>query len=69
MLAALEAALRSRGHDVETASNGVDAVQKLKGKLPRAIITDLRMPAMDGLELLNTSAGRIPTFPLASGLH
>ena len=64
MLSALEAALRSRGYDVETASNGVDAVQKLKGRLPRAIITDLRMPAMDGLELLNHVRRSNPDLPV-----
>ena len=64
MLSALEAALSSRGYDVETASNGVDAVHKLKGKLPRAIITDLRMPAMDGLELLNHVRRTNPDLPV-----
>ena len=29
MLSALEAALRRKGHTVETASNGIDAVSKL----------------------------------------
>ncbi len=64
MLSALEAALISRGHEVEKASNGIDAVQKLKARLPRAIITDLRMPAMDGLELLEHVRRTSPDLPV-----
>ena len=64
MLSALEAALLSRGYEVETASNGIDAVQKLKVRLPRAIITDLRMPAMDGLELLDHVRRTSPDLPV-----
>src|SRR5213592_215776 len=52
MLSALEAALRRKGHAVETASNGVDAVSKLESAPVQAVITDLRMPGLDGLELL-----------------
>src|SRR5438094_4667855 len=52
MLSALEAALRRKGHTVETASNGLDAVSKLESAPVQAVITDLRMPGLDGLELL-----------------
>src|SRR5438552_1603607 len=52
MLSALEAALRRKGHAVETASNGVDAVSKLESAPVQAVITDLRMPGLDGLGLL-----------------
>ena len=53
MLSALEAALRRKGHTVETASNGIDAASKLENASVDAVITDLRMPLMDGLELLH----------------
>src|SRR5438132_5523231 len=52
MLSALEAALRRKGHTVETASNGLDAVSKLESAPVQAVITDLRMPGLDGLGLL-----------------
>src|SRR5438876_7707684 len=52
MLSALEAALRRKGHTVETASNGLDAVSKLESPPVQAVITDLRMPGLDGLGLL-----------------
>ena len=64
MLSALEAALVSRGHKVETATNGIDAVSKLKKQMPQAIITDLRMPAMDGLELLAHVRRNEPDLPV-----
>ena len=36
---------------VETASNGVDALEKLKNGLFDIVVTDIMMPQMDGLEL------------------
>jgi DNA-binding NtrC family response regulator len=45
MLSALEAALRRKGHTVETASNGIDAASKLENSSVDAVITDLRMPS------------------------
>ena len=55
MLSALEAALRHKGHKVETASNGIDAVSKLANSVEpvQAVITDLRMPGLDGIELVH----------------
>ena len=64
MLSALEAALVSRGHKVETATNGIDDVSKLKKQMPQGIITDLRMPAMDGLELLAHVRRNEPDLPV-----
>lgn len=64
MLSALEAALTSRGHKVETATSGVDAVSKLTKQMPQAIITDLRMPAMNGLELLAHVRRTDPDLPI-----
>lgn len=63
MLSALEAALRRKGHVVETASNGLEAVAKLDAPF-QAVITDLRMPGMDGLELLDHIRRTIPEMPV-----
>src|SRR5437899_10812593 len=64
MLSALEAALRRTGHTVQTASNGLDAISKLEKAPFQAIITDLRMPGMDGLELLQQVRRTRPSLPV-----
>ncbi len=60
MLSALETALRRKGHLVETASNGIEAAAKLDNTNVQAVITDLKMPGMDGLELLQHVRGTNP---------
>jgi len=64
MLSALEAALCRNGHTVETASNGIDAASKLETAAVQAVITDLRMPVMDGLELLHHVRRTKPSLPV-----
>ncbi|MBI4355965.1 MAG: sigma-54-dependent Fis family transcriptional regulator [Candidatus Omnitrophica bacterium] len=44
--------LRRRHFDVETAADGTEALERLKQKSFRLVITDLRMPAIDGMSLL-----------------
>lgn len=43
--------LSARGYSVRTASDGDDALQVMKSWTPDLVITDLRMPNMDGVEL------------------
>ena len=64
LLSALEAALRRKGHTVETASNGIEAASKLKSIQVSAVITDLRMPGMDGFELLDHIRKTSPDLPV-----
>lgn len=42
--------LRMRGHEVETAMNGADAVAKVRANRPDAVLLDIGMPVMDGYE-------------------
>ncbi len=44
--------LTAKGYAVLTASNGEDALRKLKEERPHLILLDIRMPKMDGLETL-----------------
>jgi len=44
--------LEERGFAVESATNGIDALEILHTVLPDVIITDLVMPKMDGRELI-----------------
>jgi len=43
--------LRCSGWDVMTASNGRDALEKIKVSPPHAIVLDMTMPEMDGFEV------------------
>ena len=43
--------LRQNGMDVVEAADGVEALNAVLTKVPDLILTDLRMPNMDGLEL------------------
>ena len=44
--------LRGRGFDVDTAESGPEALEKAKGRTYDAIVLDLAMPDMDGIETL-----------------
>ena len=47
----LKTTLSSQGYSTRTASDGDDALQVIKEWSPDLLITDLRMPNMDGLQL------------------
>lgn len=44
--------LEERGFEVESATNGAEAVEVLRSTRPNLIITDLSMPKMNGSELI-----------------
>lgn len=44
--------LRRQGYQVKTAINGANALEMLEEALPDIIISDMRMPQMDGVELM-----------------
>src|SRR5262245_10626170 len=57
------------GYHVETAENGEDALDKLSSSVIDVIITDLMMPRMDGVQLLQELLSRgdlTPTIVLTS---
>ena len=47
----LKTTLSSQGYGIRTASDGEEALQAMREWPPDLIVTDLRMPNMDGLEL------------------
>ena len=49
---ALAELLRDEGYAVDTAADGFKALPKLEELAPDVLLTDLKMPAMDGLELM-----------------
>ena len=52
--------LTRSGHQVETAGSAEQALHRLAELEPALVITDLRMPGMDGLELLRRARKAIP---------
>lgn len=53
--------LKSAGHEVIEAVDGVDALNKAKGNNPDAVLTDVNMPNMDGITLI-TELRKLPTY-------
>ncbi len=49
---------------VEYASDGEDALEHLADRLPVAVVTDLQMPGMDGLELVRRVGQQFPHVPI-----
>ena len=52
------------GYVVRTAVDGLDALEKLRARLPDLIISGLNMPRMPGLELLHVVRSRFPQIPV-----
>ena len=63
----LKTTLSSHGYGIRTAADGEQALQELKGWSPDLVITDLRMPNMDGLALCRSirSESRVPIIVLS----
>jgi two-component system, OmpR family, KDP operon response regulator KdpE len=63
----LKTTLSSQGYGVRTASDGDEAIQLMKEWSPDLLITDLRMPNLDGLELCRhvRTKSRIPIIVLS----
>lgn len=55
---------RRFNYQIEFASTGWEAVEQIESQLPLAVITDLAMPEMDGLQLTAEIRRRFPTVPV-----
>ena len=60
----LSKALNNAGFKVIAADNGHDALNLIEKQLPKVLITDVQMPGMSGLELMETSKRRYPELPV-----
>ncbi len=64
MRTALSHALNRNGYSVETASNGFEAIEKLKKDRFSMVITDVKMPEMSGMEVLERVKKISPRIPV-----
>ncbi len=60
----LEKAFLKTAINTRCFNNGADLLQALKFELPNAILTDIRMPGIDGLELLDQIQNQYPDLPV-----
>jgi len=60
----LKALLNKEGYDVVTASDGVEALKVLKGGGVGVVVTDLKMPNLDGVGLLERVIRDYPSTPV-----
>ena len=56
--------LSDEGYDVDQASDGVHALEKLDGRPFDLVLSDIVMPRMDGLKLLQQLQFRAPQIPV-----
>ena len=60
----LEKALGQEALDIESFENGDGILNRLQREMPDAIISDIRMPGIDGLELLGEINTQYPEIPV-----
>lgn len=56
--------LAEEDHDVTLATNGAEALERMKESLPDLVLTDMQMPEVNGLELINAIRLQYPTVPV-----
>src|SRR5439155_24023285 len=64
MAAVVAAALRRAGHECETSPGADAALSALDERGADVVVTDWRMPGMDGMELLRRIHARRPGLPV-----
>lgn len=57
LLRAVAACLKAEGYDVTTARSGREALLQLAGAVPDLVVSDIRMPGMDGYQLARQLRG------------
>jgi len=56
--------LREEGHEVFACPDGASGIEALRSFRPDLVLTDLKMPGMDGIEVLRQVAQSDPTIPV-----
>lgn len=61
---AIEDELLREGYDVEVAMDGQAALEIARATMPDLLLTDLRMPRLDGVGLIRAMRGMAPDLPV-----
>ncbi|MFH1575197.1 MAG: sigma-54 dependent transcriptional regulator [Acidobacteriota bacterium] len=62
--AAMAAVLRSGGHEVTEVATGEEARRAIRAGNLDAVVSDLRMPGVGGLDVLRAASAEVPPIPL-----
>jgi len=68
----LSAIITDAGHEVDTACNGKEALEKIQANPPECLVLDMLMPIMDGvqvLEQLETQGIKLPVIVLTADVQ
>ncbi|MEZ2131718.1 MULTISPECIES: response regulator [unclassified Sinorhizobium] len=57
-------ALRLDGHETEEAADGAEGLEKLKNGTFDLLLSDIRMPVMDGIELTHQARSAFPSLKI-----
>jgi len=60
----VSAIVKEGGHEVETATNGREALEKIEANPPDCLLLDMLMPEMDGIQVLETLQNKGVTLPI-----
>jgi DNA-binding NtrC family response regulator len=60
----LSIVLRKEGYQVTAVNNGKDALEKIRAENFDIVITDIKMPGMDGIQLLSSIKKQDPSLPV-----
>jgi len=61
---ALAERLELRGHAVQTVDNGEDGIQAVDNDPPQVVVLDLKMPGLNGIEVLKRIKSQYPHMPI-----
>ncbi len=60
----LSAIVKDAGHDVETATNGREALEQIEAQAPDCLLLDMLMPEVDGVQVLESLHSKGLNFPV-----
>ena len=60
----VEFILRGAGYEVEVVGHGLSALESVRRRAPDVVLTDMHMPEMSGLELVQALRSEFPTLPV-----